>query len=291
MQAFILSAGKGTRLLPYTKFLPKPLFPILGKPIIEIILDQFKNIGITSIGINVFYLKDKLISFLKSYQEKNPQIEIQIFEEKTLMGTGGAILNAKSFFKDKTLVINSDTLTNFDYKKLFSNFLPHPITMVLYKGENNNVEVNKNTGRIVSFRELKSNSFTFSGIQIIEPEIIKYFSFKEDLIEIYQDLIKKGIKISAYIEKDYYFKDIGTVKNYLKAHEDLLIKKINIPEAPYYSNPIVIKTKNIKKNVVFKDWVYIEKDTYIEDNTQLSKVVVWERAYIKSGIYENQILI
>ena len=97
MQAFILSAGKGTRLLPYTKILPKPLFPILGKPIIEIILDQLKKLGITSIGINAFHLKEKLLNFLKSYQNRNPQLEIQIFEEQELLGTGGAILNAKIF--------------------------------------------------------------------------------------------------------------------------------------------------------------------------------------------------
>jgi mannose-1-phosphate guanylyltransferase len=82
VQAFILSAGKGTRLLSYTNILPKPLFPILGKPIIEIILHQLKNLGITFIGINTFHLKEKLINFLKSYQEKNPQIEIRIFEER-----------------------------------------------------------------------------------------------------------------------------------------------------------------------------------------------------------------
>lgn len=293
MQAFILSAGKGTRLLPYTKFLPKPLFPILGKPIIEIILDQLKNLGITSVGINVFHLKNKLINFIKSYQKKNPQIEIQIFEERELMGTGGAILNAKNFFKEKTLIINSDILTNFDFKKLFSLFnnSSNPITMLLYKGDNNNVEINANSNIIVSFRKQKSDSFTFAGIQIIDPTIIKYFPFKKDLIEIYQNLIKMGVKISAYIENKSYFRDIGTVENYLKAHEDLLIKKINIPETPFYSHPVIVKTRNIGNNTIFKNWVYIEKDTVVEDNTQLSKVISWRGAYIKSGTYENQLLI
>ena len=293
MQAFILSAGKGTRLLPYTNVLPKPLFPILGKPIIEIILDQLKNLGITFIGINTFHLKEKLINFLKSYQEKNPQIEIRIFEEKELMGTGGAIINAKNFFKKETLIINSDILTNFNFKKLFHFFNQSfsPIVMVLYKGENNNVEIDINFRTIISFRNQKENNFTFAGIQIIDPQIIRYFPFKKDLIEIYQNLINQGIKISAYIENNSYFKDIGNIKNYLKAHEDILIKKVNIPETDFYSEPIVVKTKKIGNNVVFKDWVYIEEETFIEKNSQLSKVVTWKGAYIKSGIYENQVLI
>ena len=293
MQAFILSAGKGTRLLPYTKILPKPLFPILGKPIIEIILDQLKKLGITSIGINVFHLKEKLLNFLKSYQNRNPQLEIQIFEEQELLGTGGAILNAKNFFKERTLIINSDILTNFDFKKLyfFSTYLSSPVIMVLYKGEKNNVCVDLDSNIILSFRKYKKNLFTFAGIQIIDPYIIKYFPFKKDLIEIYQELIKRKFNISAYIENNSYFKDIGTIKNYLKAHEDILINKVKIPEVPFYSNSLVIKSKNIDNNVVLKDWVYIEKDTIIENNTQLSRVISWKGAYIKSGIYENKILI
>lgn len=293
MQAFILSAGKGTRLLPYTNILPKPLFPILGKPIIEIILDQLKNLGITFIGINTFHLKDKLISFLKSYQEKNPQIEIRIFEEKELMGTGGAIINAKNFFKEETLIINSDILTNFNFKKFFHFFNQSfsPIVMVLYQGENNNVEVDINFSTIISFRKQKKDNLTFTGIQIIDPQIIKYFPFKKDLIEIYQNLIKQGIKISAYIENNSYFKDIGNIENYLKAHEDILIKKVKIPETAFYSEPIIVKTEKIGSNVVFKDWVYIEEGTFIEANTQLSKIVTWKGAYIKSGIYESQVLI
>jgi len=293
VQAFILSAGKGTRLLPYTNILPKPLFPILGKPIIEIILDQLKNLGITFIGINTFHLKDKLISFLKSYQEKNPQIEIRIFEEKELMGTGGAIINAKNFFKEETLIINSDILTNFNFKKFFHFFNQSfsPIVMVLYQGENNNVEVDINFSTIISFRKQKEDNLTFTGIQIIDPQIIKYFPFKKDLIEIYQNLIKQGIKISAYIENNSYFKDIGNIENYLKAHEDILIKKVKIPETAFYSEPIIVKTEKIGSNVVFKDWVYIEEGTFIEANTQLSKIVTWEGAYIKSGIYESQVLI
>ncbi len=293
MQAFILSAGRGTRLLPYTRLLPKPLFPILGKPILKIILDQLKTIGITSIGINVFHLKEKLLNFLQNYQKENPEVEIQIFEEKELLGTGGAIINAKSFFKEETLIINSDILTNFEFKKLFSFFSSSssPIVMLLYKGEKNNVGVDISSNKIISFRKKEENLLTFAGIQIIDPQVIKCFPLKRDLIEIYQELMKKGVKISAYIENNAYFRDIGTIENYLKSHEDLLVGKIKISEAPSYSNPLVIKTNHIGKDVIFKDWVYIEENTIIEDKVQLSKVISWKGAYIKSGIYRNQILI
>lgn len=293
MQAFILSAGKGTRLYPYTEILPKPLFPILGKPILQIILDQLKNTGFYHIGINVFHLKNKLIDFLKKYQQNNPQIKLTIFEEKELLGTGGAILNAKEFFKTPTLIINADILTNFDFKKFFSLYskISASIVMVLYNGFNNNVIIDINSKRIISFRKKEKNSLTFAGIQIIKPEIIKSFSYKKDLIEIYEDLIEKGIKITGYIDNNSYFKDIGTIENYLKAHEDIFLKKVQIKEIPFFKKTFVIKSRKIGNNVIFKNWVYIEEDTIIENNTKLSKVITWKGAYIKSGNYENCLLI
>ncbi len=293
MQAFILSAGKGTRLYPYTKVLPKPLFPILGKPIIQIILDQLKNAGFKLIGINVFHLKNKLLEFLKKYQQNNPQIELKIFEEKELLGTGGGIINAKEFFKTSTLIINADILTNFNFKNFFylCSKTSDPINIVLYRGSNNNVIINPGSNLVISFRKKDKNSLTFAGIQIIKPEIIKSFPYKKDLIEIYEELINKGIKITAYIEKNSYFKDIGTIENYLKAHENILLKKIQIKEIPFFEKPFIIKSKKIGNNVVFKNWVYIEEDTVIEKDTQLSKVITWKGAYIKSGNYENCLLI
>ncbi len=292
MQAFILAAGKGTRLYPFTGFLPKPLFPILGKPIIKIILDQLVDCGIKSIGVNAFHLKDKLVDFLKNYQQDNPQIQIEIFEEPELLGTGGALLNAKKFFKEPTLIINSDILTNLNFKKVFDYHFSanHPITMVMYKGENNNVKIDETSQTISAFRIKGKNLFNFAGIQIINPDIVSKFPCKNDLIEIYQELLNRGIKISAYVAENVYFKDIGTIKNYLLAHEDLLTRNLNIPFVPSYNHSIVIKNSEIGKNVIFNEWVYIEESS-IEDNTSLSKVVSWKGAYIKSGKYKNCILI
>ncbi len=297
MQAFILAAGKGQRLYPFSKILPKPLFPILGKPILNIILDQLISSGFKKIGINTFYLKDKIINFVKHYQKKCSEIEIRIFEEPKLLGTGGAILNAKDFFKKPTLIINSDILTNLNFKALFFKHLSisYPITMVFFKGKNNNVVIDTNSFDVLAFRTNSNKNthslFTYAGIQIINPDILPFFSSKNDLIEIYHDLLKNSIKIHAYIPKNSYFKDIGTISDYLNSHEDILINKIKIPFVPLFKDSIIIKQAQIEENVSFKDWVFIEDKTFIEKNTILSKVISWKGAYIKTGIYKNCILI
>jgi len=294
VQAFILAAGKGTRLLPYTKYLPKPLFPIVGIPIIEIIFKQLIKIGIKKFGVNTYHLKDKLIDFLNKLQKKYSEIEINIFEEPKLLGTGGAFLNAKSFFSSPTLIINADTITNINFLKVLNYHFknPYPITMVFYKGDNNNVEINISKGIVKNFRVNKNNNlFTYTGIQVINPDILKKFSFKEDLIEIYQEFLNKNINIGAYIIDNIYFKDIGTIENYLKVHKDILTNKVNIPEIKLSKEPFIIKTKYIGKNVKFRNWVYIEEDTFIQDNTVLCEVVTWRGARVLSGYYEKTLLI
>ncbi len=293
MQAFILSAGEGRRLLPYTKVLPKSLFPIIGKPLLEIILDQLIYSGFRKIGINAYHLKDKLLPFIKEYQRKHLQVEIEVFVEPYLLGTGGALLNARTFFKEPTLVINGDILTNFPLKTFYFYHLNqnNPITILCFKGHNDNVEIESNL--VKNFRIASKNAYTYAGIQVINPEIFKYFPQEKDLIKIYQMLIfNKKISINSFITQGYYLKDIGTLERYLSCFEDLLVHKISIPFLNNnFSSFQVIKTKKIPKNLKIENWVYIEEETLIEEKTFLSKVVSWKKAHIRSGNYEFQLFI
>lgn len=291
MQAFILSAGEGRRLLPYTKVLPKPLFPILGKPLLEILLDQLISSGFIKIGLNVYHLKEKILSFLNDYQKKHPQVEIEVFIEPELLGTGGALLNAKSFFKEATLVVNGDILTNFPFRELYFFHLKQkaPITLLCYKGYNNNVELENNL--VKTFRKYTQQAYTYTGLQVIDPEIIKMFPQEKDLIQIYQSLLFKGITIGALIVHNFYFKDIGTLERYLSSFEDLLVKKVLIPFVNSFSTSKIIKTKKVPKDLKIKNWVYIEEETKIENEVCLSKVVSWKKAYIPSGTHEFKLFI
>ncbi|MCS7278882.1 MAG: NDP-sugar synthase [Thermodesulfobacteriaceae bacterium] len=291
MQAFILSAGEGQRLLPYTKFLPKPLFPVLGKPILEIILDQLYYSGFKKVGINVYHLKDKILSFIKDYQKRNPQLEIRVFVEPNLLGTGGALLNAKTFFKEPTLIVNGDILTNFPLEKLYLFHLQQksPITMLCYKGYNNNVEIENNL--VKAFRKSTNKSYTYAGIQVINPEVIKYFPPEKDLIKIYQNLLTKNFSIASFLAKDYYFKDVGTLERYLSSFEDLLTCKVYIPFINNFSSSQIIKCKPIPENLRIKNWVYLEEETLIESETFISRVVSWKGAYIPKGNYDFQLFI
>jgi len=118
MKAIILSGGKGERLKPITDYIPKPLIPINNVPILEWQIRYLKKFGIKDIILSIGYKYDLIENFLKS---KNLGATITFSVEKSPLGTGGAIKKAGKFIKDKSFfVINGDTITNIDLRKLKS---------------------------------------------------------------------------------------------------------------------------------------------------------------------------
>src|SRR5210317_975413 len=127
-RAIILAAGFGTRVLPLTKETPKPLLIINKMPLIEYSIKVLKELRIKEIAVNTHYLKNKISEYLK---QKYPKIKI--FDEKIILDTGGALVNAREFFLDKYfLVLNSDTVWQKNYifkmkalidKTIINNFL------------------------------------------------------------------------------------------------------------------------------------------------------------------------
>lgn len=114
--AFILAAGRGERLRPITERIPKPLLPILGKPVLESILEKIAALSIRPIGINLHHLKDVLADWIeKSRYER----DIILFPEDPILGTGGALKHAEWLLKQRPfLVHNADVLSDIDLKRL-----------------------------------------------------------------------------------------------------------------------------------------------------------------------------
>ena len=291
MKAFLLAAGKGKRLLPYTQFLPKPLFPILGVPILEIQLKKLLKLGIQDIGINIFYLKEKILDFFRSFSQKN-SVNLSIFEEKELLGTGGGIFNAKDFFTNSSLIINSDILFDFPLEILIEYHQKNKslITLVCtFNSNSKNVKVDFQNNKVLTFRSKESNVF-YTGIQIVEPEIFEFLSPKFDLIDTYIDGLSQGLKISAIVVNDYSFIDIGTLSNYFIAHEKILLNRLILPELGKVESPFIIKAKGFdSKKVSFVDWVFIDEGCKVSGNTVLKKVIAWKGATIPEGIHKEKL--
>jgi aminoglycoside/choline kinase family phosphotransferase/GTP:adenosylcobinamide-phosphate guanylyltransferase len=214
MKALILAAGFGSRLLPYTKKIPKPLFTILSKPIIEQVIQKLIDNGCDQILINTHHLHIQIKTFI---EQKKYSADVQTIHEPVILDTGGAIANVKAFMKDTAFfVINSDIIFNIDLKKVYEFHKKSDClaTLVLHDHDKFNKVTIDNLGYIQNF-DSKTNGLAFTGIQVLSPRIYDHFPHKKifSSIEVYQNLCKKR-QVNAFVGKDIFWSDMGTKNAY-----------------------------------------------------------------------------
>jgi aminoglycoside/choline kinase family phosphotransferase/choline kinase len=212
MKALILAAGYGTRLLPHTLTLPKPLFTLNSIPVLEYLIKQLAEHGCEEMIINTHHLRRQI----EAFTVKLP-FHIRTLYEPVILDTGGAIANARPFFeKAPFFVINSDIVFDLDLSRVYAAHRASDClaTLVLHDYEPFNKVSIDGQGNIRSF-DSKTGGLAFTGIQVLSPEIFEYFPDKKAFssIEVYQKLIHHK-KIRAIVEKKIYWSDIGTAESY-----------------------------------------------------------------------------
>ncbi|MDE1765475.1 MAG: nucleotidyltransferase family protein [Thaumarchaeota archaeon] len=169
MKAVILSGGMGKRLRPLTDYLPKPLVPVCNVPIIEWQIRYFKKFKIDEIIICAGYRAEQIVSFLDS---RSLNVKTSFSIEKSPLGTGGAIYNARKYIGDEAFfVINGDVITNLDLNKLKEH--PNSIAVIQLKTNFGIVHLNEN--RVEKFEEKPelSNYWMNAGVYYLENNTIK----------------------------------------------------------------------------------------------------------------------
>ena len=181
-RAIVLAAGFGKRVLPLTNTTPKPLLKINNVSLLANTLNFLKKSGVKHFAINTHHLGEQI----ENFAESNKGIyDVQIFKEKEILGTGGGIRNALSFFQDKPFIsINSDTIWSDEYlsplKNLYKSFTKFNANsgLLMIKRENSFDKTLKGDFTIKSepflFRQAgDSNNLIFTGCQIINPILLK----------------------------------------------------------------------------------------------------------------------
>ena len=190
MKAIILAGGRGKRLRPITDYIPKPLVPIKNIPIIEWQLKYLKKFGIDEVIICTGYKQEMIENHLNM---KDIEIKIKFSIEKSPLGTGGAIKKAGKMIKDKSFfVINGDTITNIDLKKLATK--KNVIAAIELRTKYGILETDND--KIINFKEKKEISDTWmnAGIYHLEKEVLKELPNKGDIEKtVFPDYAKKGI--------------------------------------------------------------------------------------------------
>jgi MurNAc alpha-1-phosphate uridylyltransferase len=181
-RAIVLAAGFGKRVLPLTNTTPKPLLKINNVSLLANTLNFLKKFGVKHFAINTHHLGEQI----ENFSEINKGIyDIKIFKEKEILGTGGGIRNALSFFLDKPFIsINSDTIWSDEYltplKNLYKNFNKFNANsgLLMIKRKNSFDKTLKGDFTIKSdpflFRQAgDTNNLIFTGCQIINPILLK----------------------------------------------------------------------------------------------------------------------
>jgi NDP-sugar pyrophosphorylase family protein len=224
MKAIILAGGKGTRLAPHTRMLPKPLVPLGDKPILDIILRQLRCHGITDITLAVGHLAEMIMAFCGNGERYG--VKITYSREEHMLGTVGP-LGLIALPKEPFLLMNGDVLSSLDFRKMYAQHIlsgaaatvgicSHTIQMNLGV-----VEVNHEKN-IVHYIEKPHHTYLVGiGINIFSPVIAEYIKPNRylDLPHLINMLIQNGHTVCSYRHIGYWI-DIGQRDEYEAAQAD-----------------------------------------------------------------------
>lgn len=222
----VMAGGKGTRLYPYTKILPKPLIPIGDIPIMERIFQQFTDYGAKEFWVTVNYKKNMIMSY---FADVTKDYQIHYVEENQPLGTGGSLNLITEQFQKPLIVTNCDILIEADYEDIYQHHLSSKNKMTIVTALKNiivpyGVVHPHENGEIDSMEEKpKLSYFINTGFYVISEEVIRMipkdqFFHMTDLANL---LMKRGEKVGMYPISEDSFLDMGEFEEMHRMEEKL----------------------------------------------------------------------
>ncbi len=311
MRAVLMAGGSGTRLRPLTCDLPKPMVPILNRPIAEHIINLLKRHQIIEVVATLHYLPDVMRDYFQDGSDFGVQMTYAVEEDQPL-GTAGCVKNIAELLDETFLVISGDSITDFDLTAAieFHKSKKSKATLVLTRVPNPvefGVVITDEQRRIRRFLEKPSTSEIFSdtvntGTYILEPSVLDYLpvnqecDFSKDLFPL---LLEKDEPMYGYIAEGYWC-DVGHLDAYREAQYDGLHQKVKLdyaypeqtPGLWVGQNTHIDPTAKIETPVIIGNncrigpRVHIEAGTVIGDNVTVSadadlkRPILWNGAII-----------
>ncbi|MBL4938135.1 nucleotidyltransferase family protein [Clostridium sp. YIM B02515] len=221
----IMAGGLGTRLRPLTNDLPKPMLKVGGKPILETIIEQFKIKGYKNILLSVNYKSEIIENYFRDGSDFG--VSIKYIREDKRMGTAGAIKLAEQFLNKDFFVINGDILTNVCFNRLLEYHQQNNFKMTIgarnYETQIPYGVLNIDDTCVTSIEEKPIvNFYVNGGIYVLSPDTLKYIPENDyfDITELINKVLENKDKVGSYPILEYWM-DIGQLKDYYKANEDI----------------------------------------------------------------------
>lgn len=313
MKIIIMAGGEGSRLRPITCGRPKPMVPVVNRPVMLHIVELLKRHNFTDIGVTLQYMPESIRSYFGNGADY--QVNMRYFTEETPLGTAGSVKNAQVFLDQTFLVISGDALTDLDLSEAvdFHRRRGAIATLVLTRVNcplEYGVVITGPDGLITRFLEKPAWGEVFSdtvntGIYVLEPEALDYipdgrsFDFSKDLFPI---LLREKKPLFGVALPGYWC-DIGNLQQYVQAHQDVLSGRVRTILPGHETEPGVWLGKGseihprariqgpalIGDNCCLGAGTQIEPFTTIGDgcllmeNASVKRSVLWNNVYLGAG--------
>jgi mannose-1-phosphate guanylyltransferase/phosphomannomutase len=310
MKAVVMAGGSGSRLRPLTVGRPKPMVPIVNKPVLAHILDLLKRHDFSEVIMTVQYLADNIEDYFGDGSSLG--LKIQYSVEEIPLGTAGGVKNAQPYLDEAFLVISGDALTDVDLSDILRFHRERgALATLTLKSVPNPLEygivITDDEGHITQFLEKPNWSQVISdtvntGMYVLEPEILdlmepnQVYDFSQDVFPL---LLDKGTPLFGYVA-DGYWCDIGNIQAYMKATADVLEGKVrNIdlgnhigggvwtghsveiaPDAALYGPIYLGNDVKIKGGVVIHGPTVVRDYTIVDNRAQIERSVIWRNCYV-----------
>jgi mannose-1-phosphate guanylyltransferase/phosphomannomutase len=313
MKAVVMAGGSGSRLRPLTINHPKPMVPMVNKPVIGHILDLVKRHGITDVVITLQYMAEDIQDYFGDGRSLGLNIEYSI--EETPLGTAGSVKQAQALLDDTFIVISGDAVTDIDLSAAVAYHQTKDAlaTITLYHVANPleyGVIIIDEQGRVQQFLEKPSWGEVISdtvntGIYVLEPEVLDYFEagvnfdFSQNLFPM---LLEEGKPLYGYVAQGYWC-DVGNLAEYMRATADILEGRVRLeeigrnlgggvhaeegveiaPDAQLYGPIYLGHGVKIKGGAIIHGPTVIQDYTVLDNHSHVDRSVIWRNCYIGEG--------
>jgi len=305
MKAVVMAGGEGTRLRPMTSSMPKPLLPVVNRPIMEHVLRLLKRHGLTDTVVTVQFLA----SLVRNYFGDGEELGMNLYyaNEDTPLGTAGSVKNAEvQLAGDSFVVISGDALTDIDLSALIEYHKEKKalVTVCLTRVPDPlefGITITAEDGRVERFLEKPTWGQVFSdtvntGIYVMEPEVLSYIKPGEQVDwsgDVFPQLLAEGKPVYGYVAEGYW-EDVGTHESYIKAQADVLTGKVEADIDGFETAPgvWVAEGAEIDPTAVLKGPCYIGDYSKVEAGVEIREhTVIGSNVVVKTGAFLHRAVI
>jgi mannose-1-phosphate guanylyltransferase/phosphomannomutase len=306
-----MAGGEGTRLRPLTANQPKPLLPVVNRPIMEHVLRLLKRHGFDETVVTVQFLAAMVRTYFGDGDELG--MHLSYATETTPLGTAGSVRNAEAALRDDAfLVISGDALTDIDLTSLVSYHRKNgALVTVALKSVPDPLEfgivITGEDGRIVRFLEKPTWGQVFSdtvntGIYVMEPEVLSHVPAGESVDwsgDVFPKLLAAGAPVFGYVAGGYW-EDVGTLASFQRAQADVLNRQVDVDIGGFEVAPGVWvgEDASVHPEAILKGPLVVGAHTKVEAAAELreftvlgSNVVVKQGAFLHRAIVQDNALI